>query len=98
MIDASLRIDKWLWFARFCKSRGLAAAWCSNGDVTLNGTAVTKPAQAVRPGDVVAIPAGPHRHRRVRVITLGNRRGPAPEARTLYEDLGLTIEKRDAPW
>ena len=92
MNDSVLRIDKWLWFARFCKSRSLAAAWCVGGEVTLNGAVVTKPAQLLRPGDVLVIPAGPRRRRMVRVLALGARRGPASEARILYEELSATID------
>lgn len=84
----SLRLDKWLWQARFVKSRSLAAALCEGGGVTLNGRPVDKAARTVRPGDVVAFPAGPWL-RTVRVLALGGRRGPAPEARTLYDELSL---------
>ena len=82
----ALRLDKWLWFARFSKSRSLAAGLCQSGQVTVNGAPVAKPAQTVRPLDVVVFPQG-DRLRAVRVLALGERRGPAPEARALYQDL-----------
>lgn len=80
-----LRIDKWLWFARFFKTRSLAAAQVAAGELTVNGALVAKAATVVRPGDVVEFPAG-KRRRRVSVLALGERRGPAPEAQALYRD------------
>jgi ribosome-associated heat shock protein Hsp15 len=82
----SLRIDKWLWFARFCKSRSLAQHLVEEGEVSLNGQAVGKPSTTVRPGDELVLPLGRDR-RRVRVLALATRRGPAPEAHTLYDEL-----------
>jgi ribosome-associated heat shock protein Hsp15 len=81
----TLRIDKWLWFARFFKSRSLAASVVEAGEVRLNGAPVVKTAQAVKVGDELVFPTGPKWHR-VRVLALGDRRGPAPEAQGLYED------------
>ena len=83
-----LRLDKWLWHARFHKSRTLAAAICGMGRIRLNGNTVTKPHQAVKPGDVLTFTVG-GQVRAVRILALGARRGPAVEARTLYEDLPL---------
>jgi ribosome-associated heat shock protein Hsp15 len=83
-----VRLDQWLWFARFAKSRSLAARLCAAGAVTLNGGAVRKPNQAVRIGDVVVLAQGGWR-RTVRVLALGARRGPAAEARTLYEEAAV---------
>lgn len=80
------RIDKWLWFARMVKTRTLAAAIVSQGQVRLNKVKVAKPAQEIGPGDVITLAA----HGRVRVIkvlAIGARRGPASEAQTLYEDM-----------
>ncbi len=81
-----LRIDKWLWFARFFKTRSLAAKVCASGVVRMSGTPIAKAHAAVKPGDVLTFPQGRH-IRVVRVTALGTRRGPAEEARTLYEDL-----------
>lgn len=83
----SLRIDKWLWFCRFAKSRSLAANWVAEGEIWLNGRQIDKAAQGVRAGDEVELPMGPKLRRRVRVIALGERRGPAPEAQALYQEL-----------
>lgn len=80
----SLRIDKWLFFARFFKSRSLAASVVERGGVSLNGHAIAKSAQGVKPGDVLVFPTGPKLWR-VRVLGLDDRRRPAPEARLLYE-------------
>jgi len=80
------RLDKWLWFARFCKSRTLASKLCAAGKVRIGGELVHKAHYIVRTGDVLTFPQGPH-IRVVRVLQLGDRRGPATEARTLYEDL-----------
>jgi ribosome-associated heat shock protein Hsp15 len=82
---AALRIDRWLWAARFFKSRSLAAAACAGGKVDLNGEAA-KPARLVRAGDLVAVTL-PHGRRIARVRQLGERRGPPSAARALYEDL-----------
>ncbi|TPE48325.1 RNA-binding S4 domain-containing protein [Amaricoccus solimangrovi] len=83
---ASTRLDKWLWQARFFKSRGLAADAIARGTVRLNATRVTKPAQLVRPGDGLSFVQG-SRVRVIRVLGIGARRGPATEARQLYRDL-----------
>jgi ribosome-associated heat shock protein Hsp15 len=88
------RIDKWLWFARFYKSRTLAAEMVAEGRVRLNGERCIKTSQILRAGDVLTFAAGPH-VRVVKVIAGGVRRGPATEARTLYED--LTPERPAAP-
>jgi ribosome-associated heat shock protein Hsp15 len=82
----AIRLDKWLWQARFCKSRGLAARLIGEGAVRVNAVRVTKPATSVRVGDGLSF-ALAGRVRAVRILALGSRRGPAPEARTLYADL-----------
>lgn len=89
-----VRLDQWLWFARFTKSRSLAARLCTGGAVTLNGSTVKKPNQSVRIGDVVMLPQGGWQ-RTVRVLALGVRRGPASEARTLYEVAAIASRLRD---
>ncbi|MDO5706944.1 MAG: RNA-binding S4 domain-containing protein [Paracoccus sp. (in: a-proteobacteria)] len=83
----TLRLDKWLFHARLFKARGLAADRIEGGGVRVNGAPVRKPGRAIRPGDQITVSA----HGRVialRVLALGTRRGPAPEARELYELLG----------
>lgn len=91
---AALRLDKWLWHARFCKSRSLAAKFCTAGRIRLGGRPVRKANQAVRPGDVLTFPLGPD-IRVVRIRALGARRGPPAEARALYEDLAPPQPRRD---
>jgi ribosome-associated heat shock protein Hsp15 len=81
----SLRIDKWLWAARAFKTRSLAADACDGGKVDVNGEAA-KPAKLLRGGERVEITSREHR-RILRVIALSDHRGPATEARLLYEDL-----------
>ncbi len=81
-----LRIDKWLWQARFIKTRSLATKLVSGGHVRVNGARIAKPAQPVGPGDVLTFAQG-RRIRVVRVEALGLRRGPATEAQALYTDL-----------
>ena len=92
---AGLRLDKWLWFARFFKSRSLAARHCADGHVRINGTRATKAHVPVRIGDVLTFAAGA-RIRVVKVAALGTRRGPAPEAQALYEDLDPPTPKGEA--
>lgn len=81
-----LRLDKWLWRARFFKTRSLAAKIAGRRKVRINRTLVTKPHYRVRLGDVLTFPQG-RDIRVVRILALGERRGSAPEARTLYEDI-----------
>lgn len=80
------RIDKFLWFARFFKSRTLATGAVSGGSVRVNGERCGKPSALVKPGDVLTFSAG-GRVRVIKVVNGGERRGPASEARLLYEDL-----------
>lgn len=86
MNDGRVRIDKWLWYGRFFKSRSLAARLCAAARVRLNRVIVTKAHATVKPGDVLTFPQG-GTIRVVKVVVLGERRGPAAEARTLYEEL-----------
>lgn len=81
-----IRLDKWLWQARFFKTRGLSAKLVSGGHVRVNSRKVAKPAHAVAPGDVLTFPQA-RRVRVVRIIAIGLRRGPAVEAQALYKDL-----------
>ena len=83
---ATIRIDKWLWYARFFKTRGLSAKVVTGGHMRVNSNRVTKASFAVGPGDTLTFPQG----NQIRVVTIldcGTRRGPAPEAQSLYEDL-----------
>jgi ribosome-associated heat shock protein Hsp15 len=82
--DNTLRIDKWLWAARFFKTRALAAQAVAGGKIKMNGERV-KAARAVRLDDALSIHIGPYEYL-VRVLALSARRGPAPEAALLYEE------------
>ena len=86
MRDDRQRLDKWLWFARFAKSRTLAAKLVTDGFVRVNGVRAEVAAKAVGIGDVLTI-AAPRTTMLVRIEGLGTRRGPAPEARLLYLEL-----------
>jgi ribosome-associated heat shock protein Hsp15 len=81
-----LRLDKWLWQARFFKSRSLAAEVIEAGHVRVNGTRISRPGRDVGEGDTLTFPQG-NRIRLVRILSLGQRRGPATEAQALYRDL-----------
>ena len=84
--DEAIRIDKWLWHARFFKSRTLAAKFVSAGHLRIDGDTVSKAHFMVRPGHVLTFPLGQH-IRIIRVEAIGERRGPAAEAQLLYFDL-----------
>jgi len=92
------RLDKWLWFARFAKTRTLAAKLVASGFVRVNGQRTDNAAKALAVGDVVTV-ALARTTLVVRVEALGERRGPAPEARQLYADLnegeGTLVSERD---
>ena len=90
----SLRIDKWLWAARFFKTRGLAAEAIDAGRVSVNGERA-KPAKAVKPGDTLAIRRPPYEHA-VKVLGVSERRGPAAEAQKLYEETPESRARREA--
>jgi len=95
-----IRLDKWLWHARFAKTRSLAAKLCEGG-VRIDGTLVSKPGATVRPGQVLTFALGRH-VRVIELVAVGVRRGPAEEARTLYRDLAPptpeTAMPRDLPF
>ena len=80
----SLRIDKWLWHARFCKTRLIAQEKAVRGHIRLNGQRVEKASAAVHVGDVMTLPARGEVIA-LKVLGLGARRGPASEAQSLYE-------------
>jgi ribosome-associated heat shock protein Hsp15 len=84
MTDSTVRLDKWLWAARFFKTRVLAAEAVAGGKVKLNGERV-KAAKAVRVNDALRISIGAYEYA-IRVLALSTRRGPAPQAALLYEE------------
>jgi ribosome-associated heat shock protein Hsp15 len=79
-----LRLDKWLWCARFYRTRELAAAACEKGHIRINGFRVEKASREVRPGDILTIPVS-RQTVVVKVLAGAQRRGPASEAQALYE-------------
>jgi len=91
------RIDKWLWYARFFKTRSLAAKFVTNGKIRVRTgdetIRATKASLVIRVDDVLTFPKGDH-IRVIKVLDPGNRRGPAPEAQTLYEDLAPPEPKK----
>ncbi len=90
--ESRQRLDKWLWAARFFKTRSLAADAIDGGRVRWNGQAV-KPAREIRAGDELEVAAGELRWTVV-VRGLNNQRRPAPEARRLYEETAESMARR----
>lgn len=86
MSGDACRLDRWLWMARFLKSRTRAAAFATTGRLRINRQPVAKAHALVRPGDVLTFVLGVQ-VRVIRVVALPERRGPAAEARLLYDDL-----------
>jgi len=86
------RIDKWLWAARFFKTRTLAVEQLDNGRVHINGLEA-KPSREVKPGDEVRLMQG-RDERTIVVKALSNMRGPAPVAQQLYEETAASLEAR----
>ena len=83
--DVLMRLDKWLWHARFFKSRSGASTYTAAGNVRVNGSRQTRSSARIRTGDTLTFAL--HGHVRViEIIALSTRRGPAAEARTLYHD------------
>jgi len=80
----TIRLDRWLWQARFFKTRSLACSAIASGHVRVNGQRVSRPARAVRPGDALTFRFG-DAVAVVRIRATGARRGPATEARMLYD-------------
>ena len=87
-----VRIDKWLWAARFFKTRSLAVDAIGSGKILVNDERV-KPAKTVQCGDTVSVRLGPYEHV-VSVVGLSERRGPATEAAKLYQETAASIEAR----
>jgi ribosome-associated heat shock protein Hsp15 len=88
-----VRIDKWLWAARFFKTRSLASKAVSGGHVALNGHRI-KPARTVQAGDLLVIRQGFAEYT-VKVLGVSEHRGPAVAARALYEETTESVEKRE---
>ncbi|HTG49997.1 MAG TPA: S4 domain-containing protein [Gemmatimonadales bacterium] len=92
--DARVRLDKWLWAARFYKTRALASEAIAGGKVQVNGDRA-KRARPVQPGDEIRIRQGPYEHHVV-VRALSARRGPASAAAELYEETPASRAAREA--
>jgi ribosome-associated heat shock protein Hsp15 len=90
MHEMALRVDKWLWYARFYKSRSLAAKHIQAGDIRVNRQRISKASAILKIGDVLTFAQG-DLIRVIEVVALGERRGPAPEARDLYHDLAPPV-------
>ena len=89
----SVRIDKWLWAARFFKTRSLATDAVTGGKVEINGDRA-KPSKAVKAGDEIRLRVGPYEHILI-VRALGERRGPASAAQALYEETQASRAERE---
>lgn len=94
MTEGRTRIDKWLWAARFFKTRSLATEAVDGGKIQLNGQRV-KPAREVKPGDEIVIHIGQTQWT-VLVRGIAERRGPATEARKLYEETAESQARRES--
>jgi len=85
-VSETQRLDKWLWQARFYKSRGLAQRMCTAGKIRINSQRIRKAHHALKSGDILTIPQG-SRIRVVRILAMPERRGPAIEAQRCYEEI-----------
>ncbi len=94
--ETTQRLDKWLWFARLAKTRSLAQRLVLDGKVRVNRERTSKPSLLVRSGDLVTVNLG-ERVRLLKVASFGTRRGPAPEAAALFEDLAPVPPRTGAP-
>lgn len=91
--EKKIRIDKWLWAARFYKTRSLATEAINGGKIHLNGHRV-KPARTINIGDMLSISKGPYKTE-VEVLELTDKRGPAPIAQQLYNETEQSIQLRE---
>lgn len=95
MAGDTIRIDKWLWHARFFKTRTLAQNFVTGGNVRVNSQRVEKANASVKPGDVLTFVRGYVRV--IEIVELADKRGPASVAQTLYNDLSPPAPKQDDP-
>jgi ribosome-associated heat shock protein Hsp15 len=92
----AMRLDRFLWFARLTRTRAWAQALAATGHLRIDGRPVDRPAAPVRIGNVLTFATHGGGIRTIRVLALPGRRGPAPEARTCYEDLALANVSQQA--
>jgi len=99
LVLSTRRLDQWLWFARFAKSRSRASRLCTAGMITVNGIVIDKAKFLIHVGDVIVIPHG-GLFRTIRVKELGSRRGPSLEAQLLYEEAAVpsSFSQLDGLW
>lgn len=90
---STVRLDKWLWAARFYKTRSLATQEIDKGRIQVNGQ-IAKPSRDLKPGDLVEIRQGPVL-RALHVRGVSNARGPAPVAQALYEETPESVARRE---
>ncbi len=93
-MSEKIRLDKWLWRARFFKTRSLSAKVVSGGNMRVNSVKIAKPAHTVGEGDVLTFPQA-RRIRVIKILAIGTRRGPATEAQALYDDLSPPAPKEE---
>jgi ribosome-associated heat shock protein Hsp15 len=91
--EAGVRLDKWLWAARFYKTRRLAQDAVTGGKITVNGVRA-KPAKEIRCNDQLTVQLGPYQYQ-IQVLALSERRGPAQIAQNLYRETKASIEARE---
>lgn len=92
--SSGVRLDKWLWAARFYKTRSLATQEIDKGRVQVNGQ-VAKPARELKPGDLLEIRQAAQSARTIKVVALSHVRGPAPVAQGLYEETPESVARRE---
>ena len=93
--ESGIRMDKWLWHARFFKSRSLATQFCNASKLRVDGVIIKKAHFLARPYMVLTFSRSRQVHI-VKILVLGSRRGPATEAKTLYEDLSPPLSQKNA--
>jgi ribosome-associated heat shock protein Hsp15 len=93
--ENQIRVDKWLWYARFFKTRSLASKICRARKIRINGTISSKASATVKVGDVLTFPKADI-IKTIEVLAIGERRGPASEAQLLYKYLSIETQKQSA--
>ena len=89
-----MRIDKWLWAARFFKTRQLAVKAIKTGKIAIQGQTISKPAATINTGQLVSIKRGPY-VTEIEILELNDQRGPAKRAALMYQESAASIQRRD---